>query len=289
MKRCTAARSINPPTPIELNSMPTIFQALVLGLLQGLAEFLPISSSAHLALAPWLFHWPDPGLSFDVALHFGTLIAVIWYFRGEWMSLLRAAGQIVTTRKIVTVEQKRVAFLIVATIPGGIFGLLLEKRAETAFRNPALIAGALIVLGILLWLADRFARADRPITNMTWRDAIIIGIAQVFALIPGVSRSGSTITAGRALGLDRNGAAAFSFLLSMPIIAAAVILKVPHVMRETGMSMPLLVGVAASAVSGWLAISVLLKYVSRHSYGVFALYRVLLGVVVLAIYFTRVG
>ena len=269
--------------------MPTIFQALVLGLLQGLAEFLPISSSAHLALAPWLFHWPDPGLSFDVALHFGTLIAVIWYFRGEWMSLLRAAGQIVTTRKIVTVEQKRVAFLIVATIPGGIFGLLLEKRAETAFRNPALIAGALIVLGILLWLADRFARADRPITNMTWRDAIIIGIAQVFALIPGVSRSGSTITAGRALGLDRNGAAAFSFLLSMPIIAAAVILKVPHVMRETGMSMPLLVGVAASAVSGWLAISVLLKYVSRHSYGVFALYRVLLGVVVLAIYFTRVG
>lgn len=269
--------------------MPTIFQALVLGLLQGLAEFLPISSSAHLALAPWLFHWPDPGLSFDVALHFGTLIAVIWYFRGEWMSLLRAAWQIVITRKIVTVEQKRAAFLVVATIPGGVFGLLLEKKAETAFRNPALIACALILLGILLWLADRLARADRPLTSMTWRDAILIGIAQVFALIPGVSRSGSTITAGRALGLDRNGAAAFSFLLSMPIIAAAVILKGPHLLRESGMSMPLLVGVVASAVSGWLAISVLLKYVSRHSYGVFALYRVLLGVAVLAIYFARGG
>jgi len=269
--------------------MPTIFQALVLGLLQGLAEFLPISSSAHLALAPWLFHWPDPGLSFDVALHFGTLIAVIWYFRGEWMSLLRAAWQIVNTRKIVTVEQKRVAFLIVATIPGGIFGLLLEKKAETAFRNPALIACALILLGILLWAADRFVRADRPLTNMTWRDAILIGIAQVFALIPGVSRSGSTITAGRALGLDRNGAAAFSFLLSMPIIAAAVILKGPHLIRESGLSLPLLVGVLASAISGWLAISVLLKYVSRHSYGVFALYRVALGVVVLAIYFSRGG
>lgn len=269
--------------------MPTIFQSFVLGLLQGLAEFLPISSSAHLAIAPWLFHWPDPGLAFDVALHFGTLLAVLWYFRGEWISLVRAAGQIISTRKIVTVEQKRAAFLVVATIPGGIFGLLLEKKAATAFRNPALIACALIVLGILLWAADRFARVDKPITHMTWRDAILIGIAQVFALIPGVSRSGSTITAGRALGYDRNGAAAFSFLLSMPIIAAAVVLKVPHVMRESGMGLPLLVGVATSAISGWLAISVLLKYVSRHSYGVFAWYRVLLGAGVLAIYFARGG
>ncbi|MEO6778197.1 MAG: undecaprenyl-diphosphatase UppP [Gemmatimonadaceae bacterium] len=269
--------------------MPTIFQALILGLLQGLAEFLPISSSAHLAIAPWLFHWPDPGLSFDVALHFGTLLAVIWYFRDEWKALARAAWQIVMTRKIDTVEQRRAAFIVVATVPGGIFGLLLEKKAESAFRNPALIACALIVLGFLLWLADRFSRADRPITQMTWRDAIIIGCAQVFALIPGVSRSGSTITAGRALGLDRNSAAAFSFLLSMPIIAAAVILKVPHVMRETGMSTPLLVGVAASAISGWLAISVLLRYVSRHSYGVFAWYRVLLGAAVLVVYFARGG
>ncbi len=279
----------SPPTHAELTPMPTIFQALILGLLQGLAEFLPISSSAHLALAPWLFHWPDPGLAFDVALHFGTLIAVIWYFRGEWMALLRAAWQIVVTRKIATAEQKRAAFLVVATIPGGIFGLLLEKKAETAFRNPALIACALIVLGILLWAADRLARSDRPMTHMTWRDAILIGIAQVFALIPGVSRSGSTITAGRALGLDRNSAATFSFLISMPIIAGAVVVKVPHLIRTTGMSMPLLVGVIASAISGWLAISVLLKYVSRHSYGIFALYRVALGAAVLAIYLARGG
>lgn len=269
--------------------MPTPFQALVLGLLQGLAEFLPISSSAHLVLAPWLFHWPDPGLSFDVALHFGTLIAVVWYFRNEWLALIRAAWQIVVTRKIVTVEQKRAAFLVVATIPGGVFGLLLEKKAETAFRNPALIACALIVLGILLWLADRIATAERPLTGMTWRDSIIIGLAQVFALIPGVSRSGSTITAARALGLDRSAAAAFSFLLSMPIIAAAVILKGPHLLRESGLTTPLLVGVVASAVSGWLAISLLVRYVSRHSYGAFAVYRVLLGVAVLAIYFARGG
>jgi undecaprenyl-diphosphatase len=269
--------------------MPTPFQALILGLLQGLAEFLPISSSAHLALAPWLFHWSDPGLSFDVALHFGTLLAVVWYFRNEWLSLIRAAWQIMTTRKIVTIEQKRAAFLVVATIPGGIFGLLLEKKAETAFRNPALIACALIILGILLWLADRAARTDRPLTEMTWRDSIFIGLAQAFALVPGVSRSGSTITAARALGLDRNAAAAFSFLLSMPIIAGAVILKGPHLLHESGMTTPLLVGIVASAVSGWLAISVLVKFVSRHSYGAFALYRVLLGVAVLAIYFVRGG
>ena len=268
--------------------MPTIFQALVLGLLQGLGEFLPISSSAHLALAPWLFRWPDPGLSFDVALHFGTLLAVLWYFRAEWAALLRAAWQIVLTRKIVTVEQKRAAFLIIATIPGGIFGLLLEKKAESAFRNPALIAGALIVMGVILWLVDRAASVDRPITRMTYGDSIWIGLAQVFALIPGVSRSGSTITAGRALGLDRNGAAAFSFLLSMPIIAAAAALKLPHVVRD-GINAPLVVGVLAAAVSGWFAISVLLKYVSRHSYGAFALYRVLIGAVVLAVYFTRGG
>jgi undecaprenyl-diphosphatase len=267
--------------------MITTFQAIVLGILQGLSEFLPISSSAHLAIAPWLLGWPDPGLSFDVALHLGTLIAVVWYFWGELRALLRAAWQIVTTRKIITVEQRRAALIIVGTIPGGIAGLALEKKAEVAFRSPALMAVALILLGIVLWLVDLRARADRPITQVGWRDAILIGLAQMFALIPGVSRSGSTITAGRALGLDRNSAATFSFLLSVPIIAAAAILKVPHVLREGGISAPLIAGVLASALSGWLAISVVLRYVSRHSYGVFALYRVLLGAVVLAIYFIR--
>lgn len=267
--------------------MPTTFQALVLGLLQGLGEFLPISSSAHLALAPWLLHWPDPGLAFDVALHFGTLVAVLWYFRREWVSLARAAWQIVTTRKIVTIEQRRALYVIIATIPGGIFGLLLEKKAETTLRNPALIATALIIMGVILWVVDRVRPEARDMNQLRTSDAIWIGLAQAFALIPGVSRSGATITAGRGLGLDRNGAAAFSFLLSMPIIAAAAILKVPHVLRESGLSTPLLVGVLASAVSGWIAISALLKYVSRHSYGAFALYRVVVGAIVLVIYFAR--
>jgi undecaprenyl-diphosphatase len=265
----------------------TIFQSLVLGLIQGLTEFLPVSSSAHLSLAPYLFGWQDPGLSFDVALHFGTLIAVLWFFRKEWAKLIGAAVSIITTRKVDTVEKKRVVFLIIATIPGAIGGLLLEKKAETAFRAPALTAIALIVMGIILWIVDRVVSQERKVETMTWVDALIIGCAQVVALIPGVSRSGSTITAGRALKFDRESAAIFSFLMSMPIIAAAVVLKGPEVLRTGGFGIELLVGVLASAISGWLAISVLLRYVSRHSYGVFALYRVLLGLAVLAVVYTR--
>jgi undecaprenyl-diphosphatase len=265
----------------------TTFQALVLGVIQGLTEFLPISSSAHLSLAPWFFGWPDPGLAFDVALHFGTLIAVLWYFRVEWGKLISAAISIIRNRRVQTVEEKRAVFLIIATIPGAIGGLLLEKKAETAFRAPALTATALIVMGIVLWAADRFSRMDRNITGMRWLDALLIGISQVFALIPGVSRSGSTITAGRLLKLDRQSAAVFSFLMSMPIIAAAVVLEGPEALRNGGLSAPLIVGVLASALSGWLAIAILMRYVTRHSYGIFALYRVLLGLVVFLVLYLR--
>ena len=259
----------------------TVFQALVLGVIQGLSEFLPISSSAHLALAPWILHWPDPGLAFDVALHFGTLLAVLWYFRAEWIALVGAAKDMLVRRRVETERERRVLFLIVATIPGAIAGLALEKQAESTFRDPRLVATALIVMGILLWAVDRFARRDRGLRQMRWSDALLIGLAQMFAIIPGVSRSGSTITAGRALAFTREDAAVFSFLMSMPIIAAAAVLKVPQALREQGLSAPMIVGVLASAVSGWLAISVLLRVVTRHSYGVFAAYRILLGAAVL--------
>ena len=259
----------------------TVFQALVLGILQGLSEFLPISSSAHLALAPWILHWRDPGLAFDVALHFGTLVAVLWYFRAEWVALLLAARDIVVRRRIETERERRVLFLILATIPGAIAGLAFEKQAESTFRDPRLVATALIVMGILLWAIDRFARRDRGLARMRWSDALLVGIAQMFAIIPGVSRSGSTITAGRALAFEREDAAVFSFLMSMPIIAAAAVLKLPEALREQGLSAPMIVGVLASALSGWLAIAVLLRVVTRHSYGVFAAYRIILGVAVL--------
>jgi len=265
----------------------TVTQALILGLIQGLSEFLPVSSSAHLTLAPWLFHWPDPGLAFDVALHVGTLVAVLTFFREQWISLVRAAWNIVVRRRVETEEERRVIFLIIATIPGAIAGLALEKYAESTFRDPRLIAIVLIVMGIVLWLVDRVAPQDRPLAAMRWTDALMIGLAQMFAILPGVSRSGSTITAGRGLRLTRESAAVFSFLMSMPIIAAASILKVPHVLRSEGVSLPLLVGVLASAFSGWLAITVLLRFVVRRSYGIFAVYRVALGLIVLAIAYGR--
>lgn len=265
----------------------TNFQALVLGIIQGLSEFLPISSSAHLTLAPWVFGWPDPGLSFDVALHLGTLIAVLWYFRSDWAALVRAAGSLAATRRADTAEKRRVLFLIVATIPGAVGGLLLESRAESAFRSPALIATTLMVMGVVLWLTDRLSRQDRTLSGMRWLDATLIGLSQVLALIPGVSRSGATITAGRGLRFDRESAARFSFLMSMPITAAAAVLKVPDVLRGGGFTSPLIVGVVASAISGWLAISIVMRYVTRHSYGIFAAYRIVLGIIVLAVLYTR--
>ncbi len=265
----------------------TTFQAVVLGLIQGLTEFLPISSSAHLSLAPILFGWTDPGLAFDVALHFGTLVAVLWYFRKEWVELIVAAGGIVATRRVDTVEKKRVIFLILATIPGAVGGLVLQEKAETVFRAPALTAWALIVMGIILWAVDRASAQDRPLKGMRWLDALLIGLAQVIALVPGVSRSGSTITAGRALRFDRQSAAVFSFLMSMPIIAAAVVLKGSELLRQGGLTTPIIAGILAAAVSSWFAIAILLRYVSRHSYGIFALYRVVLGAIVLIILHMR--
>ena len=265
----------------------TVFQALVLGILQGLAEFLPISSSAHLVLAPWIFGWPEPGLAVDVALHVGTLVAVLFYFRDEWVKLLVAALEIVRTQRIQSVEQRRVVYLVIATIPGAIAGLLLNDYAESTFRSPALIAIALAVMGVVLLFVDRIRPATRPLESIGWSDAILIGLAQAAALLPGVSRSGATITAGRSLALDRASAATFSFLMSMPIIAAAAIFKVPHLLESGGPSLPLLTGVLASAISGWLAIAIVMRYVRSHSYGVFAAYRVVVGLAVLALFYVR--
>ena len=265
----------------------TPLQAIALGIIQGLSEFLPISSSAHLTLAPWLFGWEDPGLAFDVALHFGTLLAVLWYFRMEWLQLIKAAFGIVTSGRIETPEKRRVVYLIVATIPGAIGGFLLQSRAEAAFRSPELIAIALISIGIVLWAVDKAVDQRRILGEMRWIDALLIGLSQVIALIPGVSRSGSTITTARGLRFDRESAAEFSFLMSMPIIAAAVVLEGPKALHAGGLTNELMSGVVASAISGWLAISILMRYVSRHSYGIFAFYRVALGITVLAVIYVR--
>jgi undecaprenyl-diphosphatase len=265
----------------------TVFQAVILGLVQGLAEFLPISSSAHLVLTPWVFGWSDPGLSFDVALHVGTLIAVLWYFRAEWVKLTQSAIALVRTRRADTEEKRRFLYLVVATIPAAAGGVLLEDYAETTFRSPVLMAVTLMVMGVVLWAVDRYAARDRPLSTLTPRDAVLIGLAQVLALVPGVSRSGSTMTAGRALRLDRQSAAVFSFLMSMPVTAAAALLKVPDLLRTEGITPTLIAGVLSAGISSWLAIAVLLRYISRHSFGVFAVYRLALGAVILTLLATR--
>ena len=260
----------------------TEFQALVLGLVQGLSEFLPISSSAHLALTPWFFGWEPGGLAFDVALHIGTLIAVAWYFRREWFALARSAVSVVRQRAVRTTDEWRLVFLIAATIPAAIAGLTVEDLAETAFRSPRLIAINLMVMGVILWAVDRMARRDRPLDKMRLRDAVTIGFIQCLALLPGVSRSGSTITGARFLGFDRQSAAVFSFLMSFPVTLAAAVLKAPDAFAQGIDASTIFIGIAAAAVSSWAAIAVLLRFVSRHSFGVFALYRLVLGVVILA-------
>ena len=265
-----------------------LWQAAVLGLLQGLTEFLPVSSSAHLSLTPWVFGWPAPGLAFDVALHVGTLAAVVWYFRAEWVSLTRASARLVAHAGRPADEHEwRVVLIIVGTIPAAIGGVLLNDYAERVFRAPALTASALIVMGAVLWFVDRSAPAQRALGSLRVRDAVVVGLAQVAALVPGVSRSGATITAGRAVGATRETAAVFSFLLALPITAAAAVVKVPEAIRESASLAPLIVGVIAAGASGWFAIAVLLRMVRTRGYGAFAWYRLALGLAILGLVAAR--
>ncbi len=268
---------------------PTIWQALVLGTLQGLTEFLPVSSSAHLSLTPWVFGWQPAGLAFDVSLHIGTLVALLWYFRAEWVKLTVGGLTLLKHRKPIDDGSRQALFIVIATIPAVIAGLLLEDLAETVFRAPIVTAIALIVMGALLWVVDAKVPQTRNREGMRWQDALLVGLAQCLALVPGVSRSGATITAGRSLGLDRGSAAVFSFLMSLPIITGAAIFKVPDAVRESGVSLPLLVGIAAAALSSWLAIAVLLRFVKSRSYAVFAFYRFALGALIIGLIATRGG
>ena len=258
----------------------TVIHALILGIVQGLGEFLPISSSAHLVLVPWLFGWEDPGLTFDVALHMGTLLAVVLYFWKDWVKLFKAA-----LRKGASDDKRIFWYLVVATIPGALFGLALEKKAETVFRSPLLIGIMMIVMGILLYFADK-KREIRTLNTMTLKEAIWIGLSQALAIIPGVSRSGSTMTTARFFTLTREEAARFSFLMSTPIILGAGVLKLRH-LTMASISSPFLVGVISSFVVGILSISFLLKYLKNNNFGIFVGYRFVIGLIVIA--FVLVG
>jgi len=271
----------------------TILRAIVLGILQGVTEFVPISSSAHLIIAPWLFQWNEPALislSFDVALHMGTLVAVLWFFASDWSRLIRAGIRSVAERKIGADPDRRLAWLlVVGSIPGAIVGVLAESRIEELFHRPnqpiepaamIVMAGVIALMGALLFLADHLARHLRGMSNLTLRDSLLVGLAQASAIFPGVSRSGATITAGLALGLKRDTAAKFSFLLSAPIVAGAGLKSLYDVVKDwqagtmTGFDLILFaVGFAAATLSGYLCIKYLLRFLQRHSTDVFVAYR----------------
>jgi undecaprenyl-diphosphatase len=260
--------------------MISYFHAIILGAVQGLAEFLPISSSAHLILVPWLFKWQDPGLAFDVALHLGTLLALLIYYREDWIAMARSVtgGQ--------SAERRLLQLIIVASIPGAIIGLAFEKQAETTFRSPLLIAIAMAVLAVLLWLFDKLSPQKRTMSEMTYRDALVIGFSQALAIIPGVSRSGATITMARAVRIERGDSANFSFLMATPIIAGAGLVEARKLVHE-GLDWSVGLGFISAAAFGLIAIAFLIRYVRTRDYVVFAVYRLLVAALVIAVFFAR--
>jgi undecaprenyl-diphosphatase len=282
----------------------TLLQAVILGIVQGLTEFIPISSSAHLVIIPWLFRWPDPGLSFDVALHLGTLVALLWFFWEDWVRLVRAGVASIIERKIGNDTDRRLAwFLVIGTIPGAIAGWLGESKIEELFHQPntphtlaamASMAVIIALLGLALFIAERAARHLRGLDKLTLRDSLFVGISQALAIFPGVSRSGSTITAGLFLGLERETAARFSFLLSAPIILGAGLKSLLDVRAELASGamaqselLMFAVGFIVAALSGYLCIKFLLRFLQKHSTDVFVYYRWALALLILAVAFAR--
>lgn len=260
----------------------TLIQIIVLALVQGLTEFLPISSSAHLILVPVLSDWPDQGLAFDVAVHVGTLSAVVWYFRkevmrmsGDWLHSCRQGQQ---------VGESRLAWAVIwGTVPVVVAGLLLHDLVDTVLRSPLVIAWATIGFGLLLWLADVMGQRQRDEHHLNWRDVVVIGLAQALALIPGTSRSGITMTAGLFMGLTREAAARFSFLLSIPTILMAGGYKGMQLVKQSAAVdwLAMFIGVVLSALTAYLCIHWFLKLLERIGMLPFVLYRLLLGGVLL--------
>jgi len=271
-----------------------IYQVIILAIIQGLTEFLPVSSTAHLALAHWLFGWgfkegTNLDFSFDVALHAGTLLAVILYFLRDWMQIVAQAFGLNFGRDRELAHNRGMLWLLIGgTIPVGLAGLVFGKHAEGDWRNPWVIAATMILVGIVLWIADGAGARNKDLGSVSTMDAAAIGVAQAFAIVPGVSRSGITITAGLFRNLDRETAARFSFLLSTPAIGAAAAKAYWDLHKHYGgippeMHMPCLVGALVSAIVGMIVIAFLLEYLRRHSLRVFAWYRIAVGLIVIAL------
>ncbi len=262
-----------------------IYQAIILGVVQGLTELLPISSSAHLNLIPTIFNWSVPE-SFDVALHFGTLLAIGIFFFKDWLKLI-AGGFKKVFKKEDSTEGRMFWYIVAATIPGGIIGFILDKYAEDFLTKPLIIAIALIVMGIILYLVDKNAKSETDYENMTFKQTFLIGLSQALAFIPGVSRSGITMTTGRAMGVKRESTAKYSFMLSAPIVLAATVFKLGDfidyfaVASTTGI-IAFVLGVLVSFIVGIIVIKFLLNYLKKGSFKIFAVYRVVVGLLVIA-------
>ncbi len=273
--------------------MELAFQAAVIGLIQGLTEFIPISSSAHLALAPWLFGWEDSplvgSLEFDVFLHLGTLVALLAYFGSDWWRLIRAGLASLRDRRIGDDPDRRLAwFLALATVPAAVIGFVGEDLIAEAFHSNTssahlAIAAFLVIGATVLWVADRLGRRNRDLAGVDLPRALTIGFSQAAALLPGISRSGATIATGLFLGLDRESAARFSFLLATPITLGAGLYGARHLLTAALPSeqlVAMLVGLVVAAVSGWLSIRFLLNWLRTRSLAVFSLERIILAAVV---------
>ncbi len=270
-----------------------LLHAIILGIIQGLTEFLPVSSSAHLALIPWLLGWNDQGLSFDIALHVGTVLAVIGYFFRDWVQIIaQGFGLRMSGDPSIQRNPRLLWLLVLGSIPAGIAGLLVKDLAENVWRNNQyLIGGMLILVGLFMWWADHQGTRDKDLGKVSAGDSMTIGVGQALALIPGVSRSGITISAGLLRNLDRSAAARFSFLLATPAIAGAAAKDAWDLMRHGGgiagipadMRSALVVGVIASAISGALTIQFFLSFLRRQPLTVFVWYRVIFGIIVIAL------
>ena len=276
--------------------------AVILGLVQGIAEFLPISSSAHLTLIPWVFGiqhaYPTlDTVQFDIALHAGSFVAIMLALWPDWISL--AKGAVRGNRA----DLRFAGFLLVTSVPGALFGVLLEEKVQGAFRAPWLIGGSLIVFGILLWAVDKYAPTTgevvvgddspathhEPVDSITWFKAVMVGLAQAVALVPGVSRSGATMTAGRALGLSREATAKYSFMAAAPIILGGALFGLRHVPLNELVSLDWVLGFSAAAIASLALMRWMLSYVKHHTFTIFMWYRIGLGVFIIALYLLRLG
>lgn len=269
------------------------FQDIFLGATQGLSEFLPISSSGHLVLFPYFFHWNYQGLAFDVALHLGTALALIFFFWRDWLDIFKKAFKRNTNEenKKINPDVKQYPDnllwqILVASIPAAIVGLLIDKYTESIFHSVILIAINLVVFGFLLWIVDKRASSDLKPKNLTYGRSFLIGLSQAIALIPGVSRSGITITASRLAGLERKEAARFSFLLATPAIMGAFLIKLPSLSAEV-LNLSFWLGVISATVFGFLAIKFLLNFLKKSDFSIFLWYRIILALITIIIFLYR--